>query len=324
MTSVPAIVTPRREVAIETSSTNTAVGRADGKLLVGQTARRSVVGNLVNVAAIQLTSGSDPQANVEAAVHLVHEAADRGAAYIQLPEYFNYLGPASGFNEVAETVPGPTTDLMAAIAKSRGVTLHLGSLLETSPERDKSFNTSVVIDSKGRIVATYRKVHLFDVDVPGAIVHRESDVIAAGAELVVASLPKFRLGLSVCFDVRFPEMYQALVANGAQVLAIPAAFNASTGRAHWEVLVRSRAIENHAYVVAAAQAGTTAEGIATFGHSLIVDPWGGVLAEARSKGPEVLVATIDIDEVARRRAQIAVVDFRRPEVYGSPVRVFGD
>jgi predicted amidohydrolase len=279
------------------------------------------VSNLVNVAAIQLSSGADPQDNVDAAVRLIDEAVERGATYIQLPEYFNYLGPAKGFGEVAETIPGPTTDLMAGVARSRGVTLHLGSLLERSPDGDKSFNTSVVIDATGSIVATYRKVHLFDVDVPGAIVHRESDAIAAGGELVVAQLPMFRLGLSVCFDVRFPELYRALVANGAQVLAIPAAFNASTGRAHWNVLVRSRAIENHSYVVAAAQVGTTAEGIATFGHSLIVDPWGGVLAEARSKGPQVIVATIDIDEVARRRAQIAVVKFRRPDVYGAPVRL---
>jgi predicted amidohydrolase len=282
------------------------------------------VSNVVNVAAIQLSSGADPLDNVDAAGRLIDEAVERGATYIQLPEYFNYLGPAKGFSEVAESIPGPTTDLMAGIARSRAVTLHLGSLLERSPDGDKSFNTSVVIDATGSIVATYRKVHLFDVDVPGAIVHRESDVIAAGGELVVAKLLMFRLGLSVCFDVRFPELYRALVANGAQVLAIPAAFNASTGRAHWNVLVRSRAIENHSYVVAAAQVGTTAEGIATFGHSLIVDPWGGVLAEARSKGPQVIVATIDIDEVARRRAQIAVVEFRRPDVYGAPVRLADD
>jgi len=278
----------------------------------------------VRVAAVQLSSGANPTPNVEGAIRLVHEAADRGATYVQLPEYFNYLGPAKGFESVAETIPGPTTDKMAAVARRRRVTLHLGSLLERTSDPGKSFNTSVVLDPTGRIVATYRKAHLFDVDVPGAIAHRESDAISPGEELVVARVSGFQLGLSVCFDVRFPEMYRELVANGAQVLAVPAAFNASTGRAHWEVLVRSRAIENHAYVVAAAQAGSTAEGIDTFGHSLIVDPWGVVIVEAHSGGPEVLVADLDMDEVTRRRAQIAVMDFRRPRLYAMPVRLIAE
>ena len=280
--------------------------------------------NTVRVAAVQLSSGADSQSNVESAITMVHEAADQGATYVQLPEYFNYLGPAQGFESVAETVPGPTTDRMGEVARSLGVTVHLGSLLERTPDPRKAFNTSVVIDRTGAIVATYRKAHLFDVDVPGAIVHRESDVIAPGDELAVAQLPGWRLGLSICFDVRFPEMYRELVASGAQVLAIPAAFNASTGRAHWDVIVRSRAIENHAYVVAAAQVGSTPEGIDTYGHSLIVDPWGVVIAEALSHGPEVLLAELDMDEVARRRAQIAVMDFRRPRLYGMPVRIFAE
>jgi deaminated glutathione amidase len=170
-------------------------------------------------------------------------------------------------------------------------------------------------------VATYRKIHLFDVNVPGAIVHRESDIIVPGEEIVVARCEEFDLGLSICFDLRFPELYRKLALAGADVLAIPAAFNAITGRDHWDLLVRSRAIENHAFVVAAAQVGTTTEGIATYGHSLIVDPWGEVLAEATSDGPEVVDATLDVGEVARRRAQIAVMDFRRPDVYDREPRV---
>jgi predicted amidohydrolase len=269
----------------------------------------------IAVAAVQMSSGSDTSRNLDDAERLVTEAADRGARYVQLPEYFNFLGPFSGFAGAAESIPGPTTTRMARLAKSRDLTLHLGSLLEESPEKERFFNTSVVLSPGGEIIATYRKIHLFDVNVPGAIVHRESDIIAPGDEMVVAHVEGLALGLSICFDVRFPELYRDLALAGAEVLAIPAAFNAVTGRAHWDLLVRARAIENHAFVVAAAQVGTTAEGIATYGHSLIVDPWGEVLAESIGGQPEVLVATLDLAEVARRRAQIAVMDFRRPDVY---------
>ena len=276
----------------------------------------------VNVAAIQMNSGSDPVHNLESAIALIELAADEGATYVQVPEYFNYLGPARRYAEVAESIPGPTTTRLAAVAKRRRIHLHLGSMLERR-EGDRPFNTSVLIDATGSIVATYRKAHLFDVDVPGAVTHRESDDLSAGEELVVARLKRFSVGLSVCFDVRFPELYQALAANGADVLAVPAAFNASTGQSHWHVLVRSRAIENHAFVVAATQAGVTAEGIATFGHALIVDPWGVILAESSGDEPQVITATLDLDEVLRRRAQIAVMRFRRPALYRGPVRVIG-
>jgi predicted amidohydrolase len=277
----------------------------------------------LTVAAVQLSSGSDVARNVDEAVRLVEEAADRGARYVQLPEYFNFLGPFAGFENAAETVPGATTTRMSALAKSRALTLHLGSLLERSPVPGKFANTSVVIAPSGEIAAKYRKIHLFDVNVPGAIVHQESNVIAPGDEVVVARFDEFALGLSVCFDVRFPELYRNLALAGADIFAIPSAFNAVTGRAHWDLLVRARAIENHAFVVAAAQVGTTAEGIATYGHSLIVDPWGEVLAEATRAEPEVIVATLDLSEVVRRRAQIAVMDFRRPDVYQREVRVTG-
>ncbi len=275
----------------------------------------------ITVAAVQLTSGIDTTTNIDAAIDLVNEAADRGARYIQLPEYFNYLGPQRGFAEIAEEIPGPTSSRMASIARARGVTLHLGSLVETSREAGKFCNTSVVIDNTGQIVATYRKIHLFDVDVPGAATQHESNIIESGRDLVVVDVAGIRLGLSICFDVRFPELYRRLAESGADVLAIPAAFNAVTGRAHWEVLVRSRAIENHAFVVAATQAGTTHEGIATFGHAMIVDPWGEVLAESSSDGPAVITAALDLTQVTSRRQQIAVLDLRRPDLYDSEVHV---
>jgi predicted amidohydrolase len=273
------------------------------------------------VAAVQLSSGSDVERNVTNAITLIDAAADQGAHYIQVPEYFNFLGPFSGYAAAAESIPGPTTSRMAELARSRGVTLHLGSLLETSPEVGKFFNTSVVIDSNGSIVATYRKVHLFDVNVPGAVTQRESDIIAPGNEMVVARIKEFALGLSICFDVRFPELYRKLALAGAEVIAVPAAFNAVTGRAHWHQLVRTRAIEDHVFVIAAAQVGTTVEGIATYGHSMIVDPWGEVLAESLSDAPDVIMATLDVSDVARRRSQIPVMDVRRPDIYDQEVRV---
>ncbi len=271
----------------------------------------------IRVATVQLTSGSDHEVNVERAIDLIEAAALEGARYIQLPEHFNYLGPVERYHEVAETIPGPTTARLSEYARDRRITLHLGSMLEVGDVAGKFFNTSVVLDPSGEVLATYRKAHLFDIDVPGAVTYHESDTILPGERLVVAECPGFRLGLSVCFDLRFPELYRALALAGASVLAIPSAFRAATGRAHWEVLVRARAIENHAYVIAAAQAGTTAEGIASFGHSMIVDPWGEVMAESSSDGEDVIVATLDLDQVARRRSQIDVLHLRRPDLYGA-------
>ncbi len=276
----------------------------------------------LTVGAVQLNSGSNRESNLAQSIELVERASELGATYVQLPEYFNYLGPSRGFDAVAEPIPGPTTARMSALAKRRRISLHLGSMLE-SGEGGHPYNTSVLIGPNGSIVATYRKTHLFDVDVPGAVSHRESDALARGNELVVARLKRYCVGLSVCFDVRFPELYRALVGAGAEVLAVPAAFNASTGASHWHVLIRSRAIENHAFVVAATQAGTTDEGIATYGHALVVDPWGTILGESVGSDPQVVTATLDLDEVSRRRDQIAVLRFRRPTLYRRPVRIIG-
>jgi len=275
-----------------------------------------VSGN-VRVAAVQLTSGTDVARNVDAAVDLVLAAAGEGATYVQLPEYFNYLGPQSKYAAVAESIPGPTTQRISEVARSCAATIHLGSMLERSSVSGKCYNTSVVLDATGAIVATYRKSHLFDVDVPGVFVQRESDAIVAGDQLVVTEVAGLNVGLSVCFDLRFPELYRQLAVHGATVLAIPAAFNALTGQAHWDVLIKSRAIENEAFVVAAAQVGTTAEGVATYGHSMIVGPWGDVLAESMSGGNDVVLATLELDDVVRRRQQIDILRLRRPDVYDS-------
>jgi deaminated glutathione amidase len=271
----------------------------------------------VRIAAVQLAAGADPDVNVERAIALVERAADHGATYVQLPEYFNYRGKASRYIEIAESIPGPTTVRLAELAQQLGIVLHVGSTFERSPDPAKTYNTSVVLGPQGEILATYRKGHLFDIHVPGEVDYEESRAIAPGNQLVVVDLPGFHLGLSVCFDLRFSELYRQLALHGATVFAIPSSFSVPTGRVHWEVLVRARAIESAAYVVAAAQAGTTDEGVSSYGHSMIVGPWGEILAESASETEDIIYANVSEEEVARRRAQIDVWHLQRPDLYDS-------
>jgi len=257
----------------------------------------ATVAETLTVAALQMRSGTNKELNVASALGLVHAAADAGATYIQLPEYFNFYGPARYFEDASEPVAGPTTRQMSEVARERRVTLHLGSVLEKSPLAGRPYNTSVLIGKSGEILATYQKVHLFDVDVPDEVTYHESAAITPGSQLVVAALDEFTLGLTICFDVRFAELYRALAMRGATVFAVPA-------------------IENHAFVVAATQSGTTDEGLATHGHAMIIDPWGAVLAESQTDQPEIVVATLDLSDVIRRRRAIDVLALRRPELYG--------
>jgi deaminated glutathione amidase len=274
----------------------------------------------MRVAAVQMNVGERKGDNVALALTLVDEAAARGARLVVLPELMTYHGSPSRYPEVAETVPGPTSERFAAKAREHGCFIHGGSLVEPGPSHDLYYNTSYVLDPAGSLRAVYRKVHLFDVAVSREVSAHESRSIAPGDALVAVELPEFVLGLSTCYDLRFPELYRALAAAGAQVLAVPAAFREVTGRAHWEVLARARAIENHAYVIAAAQRGVAGGEVAMHGHSMIVDPWGSALAELPD-GDGVIVAEVDVAEVERRRAQIPVLAARRTDVYERPVRV---
>ena len=272
------------------------------------------------VAAAQMTSGPSKDENVAAAVAMVEEAAGNGADLVALPEYFTYLGPEAQYGEVAEAVDGPTLTRLGDLATRLGIIIHAGSLVEPSPHAGKFYNTSVLIDRKGVPHGLYRKMHLFDIDVPDEVQDQESAFIKAGEELAVVELPEFAAGMSICFDLRFPELYRDLAAAGAQVLFVPAAFAYATGRVHWKVLLQARAIENHAYVVAAGQQGD-ASGHPMWGHSMIVDPWGAVLAECESDGSGIIYADIDVAEVAKRRGQVPVLSVRRPDLYAKPVRV---
>jgi predicted amidohydrolase len=272
----------------------------------------------VRVAAIQMTSGADVAVNESAIFRLVESAADQGATYIQLPEYATYWGPRSGYDAAAKTLEDGFVRQVGLMAKGRRVTVHLGSMLEPAPD-GRFYNTSVVIGPEGDVRATYRKTHLFDAQPPGGVTYFESEFITAGSAMKVVDVDESRVGLSICFDVRFAELYRSLALAGATVLAVPAAFSALTGPAHWEVLLRARAIENHCFVVAAAQAGTTAEGLATHGHSMIVDPWGTILAQSSVVGEDVLVVDLALQDVATRRTQIDVLGLRRPDVYQGDV-----
>ena len=280
----------------------------------------------MRVAAVQMQVGTSKDENVARALRLIDEAAARGARLIVLPEYVTYMGPSSAYAEIAEPIPGPTSRLFAAKARERGVAIHGGSLVEPiaavrslAASAARFHNTSFVVDPSGAIGGVYRKVHLFDVSVGADVNESESADIVPGDGLVVVELGGLVLGMSICYDLRSPELYRTLALAQATVMAVPAAFAAATGRAHWEVLLRARAIENGAYVVAAAQHNTGASR-PMHGHSMIVDPWGVVLAELPA-GDGVIIAEIDPAEAERRRRQIPILAQRRPGVYAGPVHM---
>lgn len=267
---------------------------------------------VLRVAAVQMDSRPDLDTNLDTATRLVAAAVRDGAAVVALPEMFNLLGDRATLRAGAEPLDGPTQRWASATATEHGIHLLAGSMIEAAGER--RHNTSCLYAPDGRRIAVYRKVHLFDVSVPGAE-FSESSTVSPGDEVVVASVPPVVLGLAVCYDLRFPEEFRAQVRAGATALALPSAFTAATGRDHWEPLLRARAIENQCFVIAPDQCGVPAAGPAWHGHSMILDPWGAVLAEA---GTDVghIVADLDLDRLAEVRRRLPALDHTRPEVYG--------
>jgi deaminated glutathione amidase len=258
-------------------------------------------------AAVQLNSCPDKDANRRKAETLVRAAAARGAVLVVLPEVFFWRGPRAEEVDAAEPIPGPTVEYLAALARDLRVHIVAGSILERVPGQDKVFNTSTVFNQQGELIARYRKLHLFDVDIPGQVSIRESDTRVRGAETVIVRTDIGVIGLSVCYDLRFPELYRRLVRDGAEIVCLPSAFTFPTGAAHWEVLVRARAIENQVYVVAADQFGRSPGGFNDYGHSLIVDPWGTPVAQAPD-GENVIVAEIDLDYLHRVRRDLPCLE----------------
>jgi predicted amidohydrolase len=267
----------------------------------------------LSVALVQLDARDDVAANISAAVALTDDAARGGARLIALPEYLQYRGSDEGFRASARPIPGPHTEPFSEVARRHGAWVLVGSTAETSPDPARPYNTSALIAPDGSVAAVYRKVHLFDVAVEAGPVDTESARVNAGDRLVTAEVDGAILGLSICYDLRFPELYRALALAGAQVLTVPSAFTAHTGRDHWEVLLRARAIENAAYVIAPSQIGGP-PGQTAYGRSMVIDPWGTVVAQA----PDVVGivrADLDMERVASVRRQIPVLANRRPEVY---------
>lgn len=257
-----------------------------------------------------MASGPDRAANVERAGELVREAAGRGARLVVLPEVFSFRGDRLAEPAHVESIPGPTTEAMARLARETGVVLCAGSILEGVDGDARAYNTCCVFDADGRLAARYRKLHLFDVDLPGRVSVRESDARQSGDEVVTVPTALGVLGLSICYDLRFPELYRRLQRGGAEVLVVPSAFTFPTGAAHWEVLCRARAIENQCYLVAPDQTGTSPHGFADYGHSLIVDPWGTVLAQA-GDGVGIVTAEVDLEYLRQVRRQLPCLTHAR-------------
>lgn len=267
----------------------------------------------LNVTLVQLSAGPDKGKNVEHACEMVEEAARAGAHFVLLPEVFSFVADASLWQEAAEPIPGPTTDRLAAVARKHRIHLLGGSILELRRDAAKCSNTSFLIGPTGEIVARYRKMHLFKVTLPDGIVFDEIDHGVPGEDIVVVETDFGRLGMTICYDLRFPELYRTLTLRGAQIITVPSAFTAFTGQAHWKVLLRARAIENQVFVLAPNQVGTSVTGVRFHGHSLAVDPWGTVLAEG-SQDEELLRVEMDTERVAEVRTRLEVLGHVRDDV----------
>lgn len=268
----------------------------------------------MKVAAIQFRCDEDHAANLVRAASFVRDAAQQGAALIVLPELFASLHRNSTMRTRGEPMDGPTIRWAQALARDTTTTLVAGSFVEETEGR--RFNTSAAIAPDGAVLGRYRKIHLFDVDVDGAR-SRESDAFTAGDEPVVVDTPGARLGLTICYDLRFAELFRRETLDGSDMIAVPSAFTAATGRDHWELLVRARAVENQVALIAAAQWGTSPDGIERHGHTMIVDAWGRVLADAGPSGDAVVVVDIDLDAQSDIRRRLPSLDHRRPDVYGN-------
>lgn len=260
-------------------------------------------------AAIQMTASSVKEENLAKAETFVRLAAERGATLIVLPEVFAWRGPRAEEPAQVESIPGPTSERLRDLARHHRIHLLAGSFLEKGDDL-RSYNTSLLLSPQGDILAHYRKIHLFDVDIPGQVRVKESDTKKPGEAVVASLTPLGVFGLSVCYDLRFPELYRQLAAKGAEVMFIPSAFTFPTGAAHWEPLLRARAIENQTYLIAPNQIGKNAHGYADYGNSMIIDPWGKVIARAPDKEC-IITAEIDRDYVEKVRRELPCLAHRR-------------
>ena len=271
----------------------------------------------MRVAAVQLNSTNDKHRNLETAGRLVREAVGDGAEFVVLPEKWNLLARPAELEAGAEELDGGvSTEAARGWAREHGIHVLAGSIGERVAGAERLCNTSALIDPSGALIAVYRKIHMFDVEV-GGVTYRESESEQPGDEIVTATAGAVEVGLSVCYDLRFPELYRILAVRGARVITVPSAFTLATGRDHWEVLLRARAIENQAFVVAPNQVGEAPPHYVSYGRSMIVDPWGVVLAQAADR-EDVIVADLDLERQATIRESLPSLANRRPEAYRWP------
>ena len=265
------------------------------------------------IGCAQLTSGDDQKANLVAAERAICELAGRGARLIMLPEHFPFIGPDHLRQKYAEPLASAFwLPRIRELCQQLDVFIHIGSFLERSERR--IHNTGVVVGPDGELRAVYRKIHLFDVEIPGGMTYRESAVITAGSEVVTFAIDEFVFGMATCYDLRFPELFRRLAAQGANVLLVPAAFTLQTGRDHWEVLLRARAIENLCWVAAAGQWGTAPLQHVLFGRSMVVNPWGLVVTQAPD-GPAAITAELDLQALQEIRTRFPALNHRRPDLF---------
>ncbi|MEX0802985.1 MAG: carbon-nitrogen hydrolase family protein [Candidatus Binatia bacterium] len=262
------------------------------------------------VAAIQMMATDDKAANLAEAKRWIRQAVADGAKLVALPEVFIWRGENKKEQTAAEPIFGPTSTAMAGLARELGIYLLAGSILEEIPGSDKAFNTSLLFDPAGKLVAAYRKIHLFDVDLANGVSARESNTRACGDSVVVAKTELCNMGLSVCYDLRFAELYRELSRREAQLIFVPSAFTAYTGSAHWEPLLRARAIENQVYVIAPNQFGKNPKSFETHGHSMIIDPWGRVL-DVLPEGAGYITADVDLDYLTQVRRELPCLSHRK-------------
>jgi predicted amidohydrolase len=292
----------------------------DGAASAMRQSYRSSVSEKIRIACVQMTSRADKAANLAKAEQLVARAAATGADVVVLPEKWDAIGDHDQLHAAAELLEGgQAAEAMRGWAKTHGITLVGGSISERREGREKLSNTCVVFDPDGEIAAVYRKIHLFDVEA-GGFVYRESDAEEPGDEPVVAQVEGWPVGLTVCYDLRFPELYRVLALEGALLFTVPAHFTLYTGKDHWELLLRARAVENQCFVAAAAQIGETLPGRQSFGRSSIVDPWGIVLAQAADE-ETVIAAELDRTRLEVIRERFPALASRRPAAYRWPSTV---
>ena len=270
----------------------------------------------MRAAAVQLNSTNDFDRNLEVADRLVREAAADGAELVALPEKWNVIGSGDDLRAGAQELDGPAVRAARGWARELGIHVLAGSFAELVEGEQRFFNTSVLIEAGGEVVATYRKIHMFDVDV-GGVSYRESEHESPGEEIVLGTVGGVEVGLTVCYDLRFPELYRILAVRGAKLVTVPSAFTLATGRDHWEVLLRARAIENQAFVIAPNQVGKAAPNYSSYGRSMIVDPWGIVLAQAPDEEC-FIAADLDFDAQRRIRESLPSLANRQPLAYQWP------